>query len=99
MKGEKDMNVKSAFEIMGNGLQYLISVTQIEQWARIFGLCLSILISILILVDKIITWYKKAKADGKITKDEIKEAVDIVKDSAEEIKEHIDDIKDNGTKE
>ena len=84
------MNVKNAFQVGGNGLQYLISVTQIEEWARIFGLVLSIVISILIIVDKCITWYKKAKADGKIDEDEIKEVVDIVKEGVEDIKDHIE---------
>ncbi|MBO7716219.1 MAG: hypothetical protein J6S85_21825 [Methanobrevibacter sp.] len=84
------MNLKNVAEIGGNGLQYLISVTQIEEWARVFGLILSIIISILILVDKVVTWFKRAKSDGKITSDEIKEGVDIIKDGVEDIKEHIE---------
>ena len=87
------MKIKDFFQIGGNGLQYLISLTQVEEWARIVGLVLSVIISILIIVDKIHTWWKKAKADGKITEDEIEEGVKIIEDGAKEIKDHID--KDN----
>lgn len=91
MKGDrKDMTTKDLFQFLGNGFQYLISVTQIEAWARIVGLVLSVIISILIIVDKIVTWWKKAKADGKIDEDEIKEGVEIIKNGAQEIKDHID---------
>ena len=87
------MKVKDLFQIGGNGLQYLISLTQVETWARIVGLVLSVIISILIIVDKIRTWWKNAKADGQITEDEIKEGIEIIQDGAKEIKDHID--KDN----
>lgn len=89
------MNLKSAAEVGGNGLQYLISFAQIEEWLRIFGIILSVIISILIIIDKVINWYKKAKADGKITEDEVKEGIGIIKEGAEDIKRHIDN-KDNG---
>ena len=84
------MKIKDFFQIIGNGFQYLVSFAQVEDIARIVGLVLSIIISVLILVDKIITWWKKAKEDGKITEDEIQEGVNIIKDGTEEIKDHID---------
>lgn len=84
------MKIKDFFQIIGNGFQYLVSFAQVEDIARIVGLILSIIISVLILVDKIITWWKKAKEDGKITEDEIQEGVNIIKDGTEEIKDHID---------
>lgn len=37
------------------------------------------------IVVPLINWYKHAKQDGKITTDEIKDAVEIVKDGVEEI--------------
>ena len=84
------MKVKDFFQIGGNGLQYLISLTQIEEWARIVGLVLSVVISILIIVDKLRTWWKNAKADGRITRDEIEEGIKIIEDGTKEIKDHID---------
>lgn len=90
MKGDIDMKVKDIFQIVGNGFQYLISFAQVEDIARIIGLILSIVISVLIIVDKVVTWWKKSKADGVITEDEIKEGVNIIKDGTQEIKDHID---------
>ena len=84
------MKIKDFFQIIGNGLQYAISLAQVEDMMRIAGLVLSVTISILIIIDKIVTWYKNAKADGKITEDEIKEGVEIIKDGTQEIKDHIE---------
>lgn len=85
------MSIKGFCQTCANGLQYLISFAQVEQWARIVGLVLSILISCLILGDKIATWWKKAKKDGKIDKEEAEELKDIVMGGVEEIKGHLDD--------
>ena len=35
---------------------------------------------------KLYNWYKKAKADGKITKDEVKEGVGIITEGFKELK-------------
>lgn len=83
------MKTKDFLQIGGNGLQYLISIAQVEDVLRIVGIVLSVIISLLIIIDKIVGWRKKAKADGKITEDEVQEAVQIVKEGLEEIKGHI----------
>lgn len=57
----------------------------------IFGrivLVASFVSTVLLTVLKVIDWYKKSKADGKITADEIKEGVEIVKEGVDEIKEN-----------
>lgn len=41
-------------------------------------------------------WWKKAKEDGKITKDEIAEGVEIVKKTTEDMTEAVKKGKDNG---
>lgn len=41
----------------------------------------------------LINWYKNAKKDGKVDKEEIKEATDIVKEGSQSIKEQIDEQK------
>lgn len=87
------MKLKNVFEIGGNGLQYLIALTQVEDILRFVGIALSVTISILIIIDKIITWWKKANADGVITEDELKEGIEIIKDGSEDIKDHIEDKK------
>ena len=68
---------------------YILTVAQTKEIFQIVSLVLSILISIVILIGKIVDWYHKAKADGKITKEEIKELVDTTKEDIEDIKEKI----------
>ena len=89
------MKIKDVFEISGNGVMYILTATQTKEVFEIISLALSILISILIIAGKIITWYKKAKEDGKITADELKEGVDIIKDGTQEIKEKVEKKGDN----
>ena len=84
------MKIKDFFQIIGNGLQYAVSLVQVENALRIIGIVLSVIISCLIIIDKIITWWKNAKADGQITEDEIKEGVEIIKDGTQDIKDHIE---------
>ena len=84
------MSIRHFFEDLGNGVMYLISWAQVEQVLRIASFVLSIFISILIIVSRIHDWWKKAKEDGKITKDEIKEGVTIITEGVEDIKTQID---------
>lgn len=82
--------VQHFLEDLGNGIMYLCSWAQVEQVLRIASFVLSIIISIVILASRIITWWKEAKKDGKITKDEIKEGVNIITEGVEDIKDKID---------
>lgn len=84
------MKLKDFFQIGGNGIMYILTATQTKEVFEIVSLILSIVISILIIVSKIVDWYKRAKADGKIDEDEIKEGVDIIVDGTKEIKDHIE---------
>lgn len=87
------MKTKDFFQIGANGIQYLISIAQVEDVLRITGIVLSVIISVLIIIDKIVSWVKRAKADGVITEDEIHEGINIVKEGTQEIKEHIEKSK------
>lgn len=82
--------LRNLFEDIGCGSLCILTATQTETVLRIANLVLAIIISLLVLVSRIIDWYKKATADGKITKDELKELIDIGKDGAKEIKDHIE---------
>ena len=86
--------MKNFFEIMGSGILWILTVTQTEQVFRIVSLVLSILISLVILISKIVEWYKKANQDGKITKDEVKILVDNVKEDLKDITENVEDLVD-----
>lgn len=59
---------------------------QVFQW---ISLIITIVSAVVGLIFKIISWYKKSKADGKIDKEEIKEAVDIVSDGVKEISDAV----------
>lgn len=72
--------------IIGNALTYVLSMAQTNDILKGISFGLSILISLIILISKIIRWWKKAKEDGKITADELDELASIV----EEAKQHID---------
>lgn len=84
------MKLKDFFQIGGNGIMYILTATQTKEVFEIVSLILSIVISILIIVSKIVDWYKRAKVDGKIDEDEIKEGIDIIVDGTKEIKDHIE---------
>ena len=82
--------LRATLEIIGNGIMYILTVTQTKEVFELISLILSIAISVLIIGSKIITWIKKASADGKITSEEIKDAIDIVNDGVDDIKNKID---------
>ena len=84
------MKSKSLIEILGNGCQYVMTALQTDEILKYVELGLSILTTLIILGFNIYSWWKKASADGKVTPEEIKEGVDIVKGGTEEIKDHID---------
>lgn len=64
-----------------------IDIITTKEVLGIVLIVVNIVVLIVSLMLKLITWYKEAKKDGKITKDEINEAIDIVNDSIEDIKE------------
>ena len=84
-------NGSDIFAIMGNGLTYVMTTIQTNEIFQIVELCLSILTSLIIIGFKIWKWWKNASADGKITKEEIKELSD-------DIEEDVDKLKDKNKK-
>ena len=80
---------RELFEVSGNGLMYVLTVTQTKEVFEIISLVLSILISLLIITSKLVVWFKKAKEDGKITKDELKEGIEILQDGKKEIEDKL----------
>lgn len=89
------MKVRDFGEITGNAFMYVLTATQTKEVFEIISLILSIIISVLIIFSKIISWYKKAKEDGKITKEEINEGVGIIVDGVNEVKDKIKNKEEN----
>lgn len=85
---------KSLFSLLGNALSVVgVALTPQELESAehitaiicmIIGLLITIICSIVI---PLIKWWKKAKADGKITEDEIKEGVEIIENGINELKD------------
>ena len=59
----------------------------ILQWVQ---LGLAIACSLVLLTYRLWKWWKEAKADGKIDKEEIKEGLNILGEGVEDIKDKID---------
>lgn len=64
-----------------------IDIITTKEVLGIVLIVVNIIVLIVSLMLKLITWYKEAKKDGKITEDEINEAIDIVNSGIEDIKE------------
>ena len=77
--------MKEGVAIGGNVFTYVLTIVQTNEIFQIISLVLSIITSIIIIAYRLYVWYKTAKADGKITKDEIEDAAKIVADGAKEI--------------
>lgn len=78
-------------EIFGGGvlatcLSAIGTTTQTNNTLQTISLIITIIGGIIsMVVLPLLTWYKNAKKDGKITKDEIDEAIDIVQDGTTKI--------------
>ena len=81
------MKAKDIFQIGGNAVMYALTATQTKEIFEIISLVLSILISLIIFISKLIEWWKKAKADGKITKEEVEEVKDIIEEGIEDLQD------------
>ena len=65
---------------IGSMVGTITTATQTDNVLRWIQLALTIVSTIVALVYTIWKWYRKAKADGKITEDEIDELIDDVND-------------------
>ena len=75
-----------------NACSYVLTATMTREVFQIISLVVSILGTLVIIFTKVYDWYCRAKADGKITKEEIKEGVESVKPDLEKLKEQADEI-------
>lgn len=92
---------KSLFSMLGNALSILgVALTPQELESvehitaiicMIAGLLITIVCSIII---PLIKWWKNAKADGKITEDEIQEGIEIIENGVNELKDKKEDKED-----
>ena len=80
-------------ELICDSVAILSTAIQPDRTLQIISMILTILSLTLSLIIKLINWYRQAKADKKITKEELHEAVEITKDGIEKINETIKEHK------
>ena len=81
----RSMKTNPAPELF-NGLTYVLAVAQTNEIFQIIELVCSILTSCVLIGFRLWKWYKEAKKDGEITRDEIAEAIDILQQKDEDKK-------------
>lgn len=86
--------MKDRLDYLGNGLAVIFTVAQSDEVFKIISLVLTCLSVALTIAYRIWEWYKKAKKDGKIESEEIKNLADIMKEE----KEKIDNMKKENEK-
>ena len=75
----------------GTALSVIGTATQTNEILQTISLIITITGALITYIGiPLFAWYKKSKADGKITKEEIKEGIDIAKNGAEKIKKEED---------
>ena len=79
-----------------DGIALALAGVQVEEVMKWVQLALGIVATIISLAFSLWQWWKKAHADGKITEEEIKDGIDILKNGTNEIKDHLDDKKQKG---
>lgn len=79
---------------IGTALGIIGTATQVNDVLKTISLVITIIGAIITyIVVPLIAWYKKAKQDGKIDADEIKEGIKIVSDGSQSIKDKVEEVK------
>ena len=81
------MNKEVVGAICGTSLSAVGTGLQTSEVLQIISLVLTIIGSVITITMALINWWKKSKADGKITEDEIKEGVEIIENGINELKD------------
>ena len=77
------MDMKEIGSVAGNGLTYVLAALQQNEALQIIEFVLSAVLTVVILAYRLWKWFKEAKKDGKITKDELDEAGKIIEEETE----------------
>lgn len=79
---------------VGTSVSAVGTATQTNETLQTISLIITIIGAIIsMIVIPIISWYKNAKKDGKITKDEVKEGLETLEHGIKDVKESLDDKK------
>lgn len=86
------------YDFLTDAMAVVYTAVQTERIFQIISLVLTCISFALSIIFTVYQWYKKAKEDGKITKDELKELGEIAKDAITKGKDIADKIKDTKKK-
>ena len=81
------MNKEVVGGMCGTALSAVGTGLQTSEVLQIISLVLTIIGSLITITMAIINWWKKAKADGKITSDEIQEGIEIIQNGVNDLKD------------
>ena len=83
------MNTKEFISgIAGTILSSTGAIANLTEWLTIVSTVITIVGGIItLIVIPLVSWYRRAKEDGKITTEELKEGADIIKNGVEDLKE------------
>ena len=88
-KGGIMMNKEIVGAICGTTTSAVGTAMQPNQILSTISIVLTIIGSLITIAMALVQWYRKAKADGKITKEELQEGANIIIDGATQIQEEI----------
>ena len=80
------MKPNEIISYIANGVTYVVALSQTNEIFQIVELVFAILTSVILLLYRLWKWYNEAKKDGKITREEIKDGIDIIVDGVDDIK-------------
>ena len=92
------MKTNEIISFIANGVTYVVALSQTNEVFQIVELVFAILTSVILLLYRLWKWYNEAKKDGKITKDEIKDGINIIVNGVDDIKKKGDRKDDNSRK-
>ena len=87
------MNKEVIGGIVGTSVSATGTALQTNSVLSTISLIITIIGGLITIAMALINWFEKAKADGKIDKDEIKEGLEIIEQGAKDIKDNLDDKK------
>ena len=94
--------MKEHLDLFGIGIQAILTAVQTDEVLRWIAFGFTLFSVILNIAYNVWRWWRKSNEDGKITKDEVDELVDIVKDGSDSLsnitKEDKNDTRGNGEK-
>lgn len=89
------MNKEVVGGIIGTGVTAVGTGLQTNEILQAISIVLTIIGSLITIAMALTNWWKNAKKDGKITKEEINEGVGIIVEGANEIKDKIKNKEEN----